>query len=294
VEHKLSSACFELFRLQSFWAWCSLSPSHLAVVGEKYHAFLLQATQIYPGQPCAVILVGSQKEFNQAKLSNYSFSKAIAITTYSGLFNTNPKFDDSHTIILDDAHSAESYIANLWTVTIDRLSSLKLYASIVEMLSGSLPEQYLQDMLVSDTRPSFVVRRDIECVPMPLLYEKLSSLRDYLDENIDEDNKWSWSMIRNNLAAYQFYVTWRAITIRPMIPPTFTHAAFSNAKQRVYVSATLGEGGELERSIGITSIDALPIPEGWDKQTTGRRFVLFPNTALLVLQRKVESKNRVT
>jgi hypothetical protein len=28
----------------------------LAVVGEKYHAFLLQATQIYPGQPCAVIL----------------------------------------------------------------------------------------------------------------------------------------------------------------------------------------------------------------------------------------------
>jgi len=214
-------------------------------------------------------------------LADYSFSKAIAITTYSGLFNTHPRFDDPHVILLDDAHSAENYISSHWTISIDRHDNYAVYEAIIEMLQGSLPEQYLQDMLVSDTRPSFVVRRDIDCVPMPLMYEKLDSLREYLDENIDSNNKWSWSMIRDHLEACQIYVTWRAVTIRPLIPPTFTHTPFSIAKQRVYMSATLGEGGELERSLGLPQVEALPIPEGWDRQTTGRRFVLFPNTSLL-------------
>lgn len=43
------------------------------------------------------------------------------------------------------------------------------------------------------------------------------------------------------------------------------------------MSATLGEGGELERITGIKKISKIPIPKGWDKYSNGRRLILFPN-----------------
>lgn len=49
---------------------------------------------------------------------------------------------------------------------------------------------------------------------------------------------------------------------------------------RVYMSATLGEGGDLERLTGRTPITRVPAPEGWDRQGIGRRFFIFPAFSL--------------
>jgi Rad3-related DNA helicase len=46
------------------------------------------------------------------------------------------------------------------------------------------------------------------------------------------------------------------------------------------MSATLGEGGELERVSGVEKIVRLSVPEGWDKQAIGRRLFLFPERCL--------------
>ncbi|MFW1170050.1 helicase C-terminal domain-containing protein, partial [Vibrio parahaemolyticus] len=46
------------------------------------------------------------------------------------------------------------------------------------------------------------------------------------------------------------------------------------------MSATLGEGGDLERLLGRNNIVRLPIPEGWDTQGVGRRFFIFPTLSL--------------
>jgi Helicase C-terminal domain len=43
------------------------------------------------------------------------------------------------------------------------------------------------------------------------------------------------------------------------------------------MSATLGEGGDLERLTGRKKIERLRIPPGWDRQGIGRRFFLFPS-----------------
>jgi hypothetical protein len=43
------------------------------------------------------------------------------------------------------------------------------------------------------------------------------------------------------------------------------------------MSATLGAGGELERIAGIPEIRRIPVPPGWDKQSTGRRLFIFPD-----------------
>ncbi|WFU40834.1 helicase C-terminal domain-containing protein [Bradyrhizobium sp. CB82] len=46
------------------------------------------------------------------------------------------------------------------------------------------------------------------------------------------------------------------------------------------MSATLGEGGDLERLTGRENIVRLSIPEGWDRQGIGRRFFIFPEMSL--------------
>lgn len=65
-----------------------------------------------------------------------------------------------------------------------------------------------------------------------------------------------------------------------MIPLSDTHQPFSGAKQRLYMSATLGAGGDLERVTGRQPIHKIPVPLGWDKQGIGRRFFLFPKRSL--------------
>jgi Rad3-related DNA helicase len=83
-------------------------------------------------------------------------------------------------------------------------------------------------------------------------------------------------MIRDHLHACHLYYTSNSILIRPLIAPTKSFAPFQNARQRIYMSATLGEGGDLERIFGRKNIERIPAPEGWDKQGIGRRFFVFP------------------
>ena len=82
-------------------------------------------------------------------------------------------------------------------------------------------------------------------------------------------------MLRPSLASCLFYVSRREIYIRPMIPPTFQHDAFTQPTQRLYLSATLGDGGELERAFGRTGIRGMGVSPAWDKAGSGRRFFVF-------------------
>jgi hypothetical protein len=90
-----------------------------------------------------------------------------------------------------------------------------------------------------------------------------------------------WQVVRDGLAACHVYVSWDQILIRPYIAPTMTHKPFADANQRIYMSATLGSGGELERTTGIRKIERIPIPKTYLKQGIGRRLFLFPDQVAL-------------
>ena len=92
--------------------------------------------------------------------------------------------------------------------------------------------------------------------------------------------RYRFSMLRENLMSCLFYVSRGKWYIRPMIPPTFQHAAFVDPDQRVYLSATLGEAGELERAFGRSPIERIPSPRAWERTGSGRRFFVFPDLAV--------------
>jgi replicative superfamily II helicase len=55
---------------------------------------------------------GKQRDYDPAAKGEWITGQAVAVTTYNGLFNTNPFFDTPHIVIVDDAHAAENYMAS--------------------------------------------------------------------------------------------------------------------------------------------------------------------------------------
>jgi hypothetical protein len=241
--------------------------------------------------------IGRIQDYDPTAKAEYRVADHIAITTYSSLFNTNPFFDDADVVICDDAHAAENYVATLWSVRVDREVHAALHTALRGVLKPILDPTNFARLCGKWDSPAD--RAWVDKIPTPRLAELRHQIVEVVDTHAEEITelpvKYAWSMIREHLEACQVYLSTQEIFIRPLIPPTWAHAPFSTPRQRIYMSATLGAGGDLERLLGRESIDRLPVPEGWDRQGVGRRFFIFPEMSLkepetLELRRKLMSR----
>lgn len=222
--------------------------------------------------------VGSIKNYPISIKTDYESADKIAITSYSALFNTNSYFKDADIIILDDAHSSENYISTLWSLEINKYDehSKTLFIAFANLIKDYIPKIDYERMITTTNFEEWTDK-----LPINVFKKLLDSIASLLDTYcINNQMQYPWQTIKNNLIACQCYISTNQILIRPIIPPTKMHSPFANAKQRIYMSATLGNGGDLERLTGVKDIFRLPIPDGWDKQGIGRRFFLFPERSL--------------
>lgn len=129
----------------------------------------------------ARIFVGSKRSYDSSNLLKYRSAKVTAISTYSSLFNASPGINDPQTIILDDAHGAETYISSMWSLTINRQNQSELYSKIIEIFEKDLPPN-----LVSTIHKSTKSRIPLktEKVPLGAFHRSLSVLRETLDSAI--------------------------------------------------------------------------------------------------------------
>lgn len=223
---------------------------------------------------------GPIKSFDPTAKAEYQGADRIAVTSYSALFNTNPYFDNPQVIIVDDAHAAENYISALWTVKIDRTDKKHavLHTALLSLFKPFLGSNL--DRANGDINSTADITW-VDKLPTPYLSKIQEDLISLIDIHIPKlDIAYPWSMIRDHLLSCHVYITPNDILIKPLIPPTWSHSPFANADQRIFMSATLGLGGDLERLTGRKKILRLPIPEGWDRQGIGRRFFMFPGMSL--------------
>lgn len=99
-------------------------------------------------------------------------------------------------------------------------------------------------------------------IPYAIFFKNLQEIKTIFENKLEihSPNYFSWHFIKEGLHACHAYVSWDQIYIRPYIPPTLTHRPFEEANQRIYMSATLGRGGELERTTGISKILRVETP----------------------------------
>ncbi|MCR9216729.1 MAG: DEAD/DEAH box helicase family protein [bacterium] len=227
----------------------------------------------------ALEFTGSQHNYSSADTLTWESCEQVGVTSYSALFNTNPYFSDADVLILDDAHACEGPIASLWTVDLyrksagDREDTSKAFLAVASILRPLLSRDDLAKLEGTATN----YEGWVDMVPLTSLHSSLGLVQKTLDRELTaKKTRFSWSLVRDHLEACALYYSHTRIEIRPLIPPTSTHEAFTNPKQRIYMSATLGTGGDLERITGRRKITRIPAPDGWDKQGIGQRLLVFP------------------
>ena len=223
-----------------------------------------------------VNLAGPHREWESSDVYRFQQGQAVAIATYSTIFNSVPAISDVSTFICDDAHAAADYVADLWTLKVSRNKHAPLYDGIVELLRPVLPTNVavaIDDVLEQDS---------VDLISAIRLHDYVDRLKSLIARHVTDDAnlKWPWQELAAHLHSCQVYCSAQAIEIRPIVPPTDTHQLFKSARQRIYMSATLGEDGDLERAFGRRNIARLPIPEGWDTRGTGRRLVMQPGLSM--------------
>jgi hypothetical protein len=224
----------------------------------------------------SVQLTGSKHDYPSGDVHEYVRASAIAITNYQSIFNISPGLSDGQILVLDDAHAAEGPVAAAWTVSAVR--GTKLYSALLDTLRVALP-RFLTERLADDSADP-VQRGQVEVCGPHDLAPIAEILREVLTVHAEDSSVFPARMIEAHLPFCMAYVSWREIGIRPFIAPTRWHQPFSGARRRIYMSATLGLAGELERSFGVRKIHRLPVPPGWEDQGSGRRFFLFPSATL--------------
>lgn len=230
----------------------------------------------------AVGFTSSKRGYSAAAKSDYTTGSKVAVTTYSSIFNVSPFFSNPDVVIIDDAHAAENYIAKMWSLEIPAGDEdhAALHAAISGLLRPYLTSQSHARLTGEWRDPSDA--NWVDKLPSTVLQQIAPQLTAILDANSDasDDVTFRWRLLRDHLQACHVYLASREILIRPLIPPVWTHAPFAAAKQRIYMSATLGAGGDLERLTGTASIERLPAPEGFRSTGVGRRFFIFPGLSL--------------
>jgi Helicase C-terminal domain/DEAD/DEAH box helicase len=223
-----------------------------------------------------VLLTGRVRTWNTADRIRYTSGGAIAVSTYAHVFNTNPAFSDADTLLLDDAHGAEGYVASPWSLQIDRGAA---FHDIISIIGDALDPLVVRAMQTdSDDR---LYNANVYLASPTGIAAAAADLETYLDqaasaEAISDDARYAYRMLEGHIDRCLVYVSYRRLLIRPLIAPTSTHRAFDSPARRVYISATLGNGGELERVFGRRKVARIPVPKGWEKRGTGRRYFCFP------------------
>lgn len=238
--------------------------AYLTLTNQLAKQVLREAEKL--GIECAD-LTGSKDTRDASEAGRYTMGRAIGVTTFSNLFNVKPVVQASNILVFDDAHGGEHYVAALWTVKIDAEENGKVYSDVLTALRPSLSESQYR-VVTDETEYAAVELADVHAYA-----DVFTNVTAVLDEAKEASIHFPWTVIRNNLHACLFLVSLREIVIRPIVPPTHTHGPFSETKQRIYMSATLGGEGDLLRGYGVTSIETIRVKHAqW-----GRRYIFMPS-----------------
>jgi len=217
------------------------------------------------------------KDYGGAKLDDYHQAQAVGVMNYWVYFNSRPVPKPADLVIFDDAHLAEQPLSSLQTLRIpDKLGPARvLYRTVCDLVVAHT-DAYpgLQAMRDGTARPG--------TPPELLSFSDWAAIttaaRDAVEASPyvgDKDIKYVWPKVRDHLGRCGVLIGPSGIEIRPYHPPTALNAGYSQAKQRLYLSATLGSMDDLQRRVGGGRITRLVTEEPLPAGATGERLLVL-------------------
>jgi hypothetical protein len=216
-------------------------------------------------------------DYGGAKLDDYHQAQSVGVMNYWVYFNSSPVPRPADLVIFDDAHLAEQPLSGLQTLRIpDKHGPAReLYRTICELVVAHT-DAYpgLRAMLDGTARPGtppeLLSFKDWDAIADPTR-NAIAASPLVTDRDLKDEMRYVWPTVRDHLTQCGVLIGPSAIEIRPYHPPTALNPQYSRAKQRIYLSATLGSMDDLQRRLGgggpVTRLTtAEPLPPG----ATGR------------------------
>ncbi|MFE6801534.1 DEAD/DEAH box helicase family protein [Streptomyces sp. NPDC057681] len=225
------------------------------------------------------------KDYGGAKLDDYHQAQAVGVMNYWVYFNSSPKPKAADLVIFDDAHLAEQPLSGLQTLRISDKPgpARQLYQTLCELVvahTDAYPglSAMLDGTARPGTPPELLSFSDWDAISGPAR-DAIEASPLVMDRALKDEAMYVWPTVRDHLTQCGILIGPSGIEIRPYHPPTALNAQYSRAKQRIYLSATLGSMDDLQRRVGggpVTRLaTASPLPAG---ATGERRLVLNPSS----------------
>lgn len=244
-----------------------LSPNRQLVTQcmEQANSFNIPVVEYIPGEDLPI---------------DFRNSKSILIATYQAFFNGRSRFGklgegqilDIGAIVLDDAHSSFSILRDSFTIDIKARENPELYKEIANIFKEDFKAINKQGTLRDILRGSEGTTLEI---PYESWIKNEERVSDILVNNV-EKFKYTWPLIRDSLYMCHALINKDSISITPILPLVNHFPAFSNAKRRIYMSATITDDSELIRTFDADANSVSQVIQSDSLAGISEKMILMP------------------
>lgn len=192
---------------------------------------------------------------NDPEAPEYQQGRAVLIGTFAKLFNglsvfgvggsvPKPRAHNLGGVIIDDAHACIAQADHVFRLKVDR--EWDEYNALLELFSDDLKSQSANGLLDLQARRQTAIQE----IPFWAWQSKQDQVLSILHPISDRKLKWGWPLVVDSLPLCVAVITRDAFEIHPPCHPIETLHGFTQAKRRVYLTATLADDSILVRHFG--------------------------------------------
>jgi replicative superfamily II helicase len=224
-------------------------------------------------------------------------AEAILVTTCSKVFNGKSVFglrdsiDNAETIpgaiLMDDAHKCLDIIRESFSFTINKYQENEDSEKTINPIYKQLWDLFKSSLRYQGHGTCIDIENGDNCFLAVPFWKWQDNIKDiiaiFADNKDNEDIKFSWNLLKNELINCNCVISGRKIEISPRLIPISQIPTFDKAPKRFFMSATLTEDSFLVRDLGIDSESVKHPLRYKELKYSGERLILFPtnvNTAL--------------
>ncbi len=209
----------------------------------------------------------------------------ILVTSVQKVFNGKSIFQradspEVDTMVIDDAHASAEIIKQSSTLTIEKSIDTQLYTDIFNLVSEGIRQQgegRFEDLTNYNEKSG----TDQPFLPVPYWtwIDKSDAITKLISQRAESSSniKFVWPLIRDMLPLCNCIVSSKSIEVTPIKYPIDFYTTFTNAHQRIFMSATTASDSVLVNDLDINK-KAVEHPlfdpeEKW----SGEKMVILPS-----------------
>lgn len=188
------------------------------------------------------------------------------------IFGLGNKSVEVGTIILDDSHACIDSIKSALTIKVDREHAL--YRAALNLFSEAVREQGEGSFLEIESGDYNTM------LPVPYWswFEKKEEItREILNQKDDNNVKFSWPLIKDQIMNCQAFISGNALEISPTLMPIGGFGFFSKAKNRILMSATTQDDSFFIKGLGFDVKSVTQPLTCKNQKWSGEKMILIPS-----------------